>query len=196
MSRTADQVRDELFAILTTGWAIPAQPDTFGGARYRPMAEEWATIEASAETMLPEIDPAYAVNLLSDYERVLGPDPCGRDLLALSDADRRALASQRWTSVGNLCAGYFVAAGAALGVALTITEFPLEECGVGACGDELVAWPSHCEFLVTLPLTRSWDAICGEAVCGETMGGFTPNLMECVIRDEAPIFTRPVFSYV
>ena len=196
MSRTPNQVQDGLFATMMTGWAIPTERDTFGGARYRPMAEEWAAIEASAESMLPEADPAYAVNLLSDYEHVLGPDPCGRDLLALSDGDRRAVASQRWTRVGNLCAGYFVAAGAALGVTLTIQEFPMSECGVGVCGDELVAWPAHCEFLVTLPATRSWDSICGEAVCGEPMGGFTPNLMECVIRNEAPLFSRPFFSYV
>ncbi len=195
MSRSADQVLDELLTLLPTGWALPVDPDGYGAALYRPMAEEFARIEASAEALLPEVDPRLAANLLPDYERVLGPDPCGRDLLALSEGDRRAIAYQRWTRAGNVCAGYFVAAGAALGVTLTIEEFPLPVCGEAVCGDTLLPWGEHLNFLVTLPATRSWDAICGEAVCGETLGGFTPNLIECVIRSEAPIWACPVFSY-
>lgn len=193
--RSTDRVLLDTLALLPDGFASSHDPSDFLGARFRPLAAELASIEASALSQLPEVDPRAALHLLPDYERVLGPDECGRDQLALTDADRRLLAWQRWTRGGNMCAGYFVAAGAAIGVALTIEEFPLSQCGELECGTEPVPFPQHLAFLVSLPASRSWDAECGELECGEAAGGFTPNLMECVIRAEAPLWTQPVFNY-
>lgn len=197
MSRTADQVADALRQERPGGWAMPSDPDSFNAAHDRATAEEVARIEASAEAMLPEVDPREALNLLRDYERVLGPDPCGRDLLVLTDEQRRGLVYQRWTGAPTVCAGYFVAAGAALGITITVTEFPLTACGAAVCdpGAEMVPSPRHTEFLVTLPATNAWDAICGEAACGDALGGFTGNLMECVISRETPLYARAHFNY-
>ncbi len=196
MSRTADQVAEGLRALRPLGFASAADPDTYVAAHDRATAEEWARLETSAEALLAEIDLRQAVYLLPDYERVLGPDPCGRDQLALTDADRRTLAYQRWTRAATVCAGYFEGMAAELGIALTVQEFPLSYCDTSVCGDELVPWPRHCDFLVTLPATRTWDAICGDAVAADPLGGFTGNLMECVIRAESPLHAAPYFSYV
>lgn len=197
MSRTADQVADALRQERPGGWAMPADPDSFTAAHDRATAEEVARIEASAEAMLPEIDPRLAFNLLRDYERALGPDPCGRDLLALTDEQRRGLVYQRWTGAPTVCAGYFVAAAAALGITITVTEFPLTACGATVCDPGLALTPSpkHTEFKITLPATNAWDAICGEATCGDALGGFTGNLMECVISRETPLYARAHFNY-
>lgn len=195
MSRTPDQVQDEMFAILTTGWAIPTERDTFGGTRYRPMALEWAAIEASAEAMLPETNPIAAKNLLPDYENVLGPDPFGRNLAADTVAQRQAIAFQRWTGVGIMCAGYFVRLGAQLGETLTIEEFPLFECGAAECGTEPVPWPVHLQFVVHLPATFEWFAECGALEAGEPTSGSVANFMEAIVRQEAPLHTLPVFYY-
>ena len=195
MSRTIAEIMDELAMLRPGGWAMPPDPDTFTAAFDRGLAQEIARVEASAEAMLPEADPREAYHLLRDYERVLGPDPCGRDLLALTDAERRALAYQRWTAAPTVCAGYFVAAGAALGIAITVTECPLTCCGTFVCGMELVPSPKHLEFKVTLPATSAWDAICGEMTAGDPLGGFTGNLMECVISRETPLHARAHFEY-
>lgn len=195
MSRPPRAIQDEALTLLPGGFVLPKEPDAYFAARFWPLALELSLIEAAMAEMLAEVDPRVAVNLLAAYERVLGPDPCGRDQLALTDADRQLLAYQRWTSGGNICPGYFVAAAAALNVTLTITEFPLAECGGSVCGDELVPFAQHCAFLVSLPTSRTWDAICGEAECGDSLGGFTPNLMECVVREGAPLFTQPVINY-
>jgi uncharacterized protein YmfQ (DUF2313 family) len=197
MSRTVDQVAASLAAVRPGGFAMPAEPDSYTAAFDRGPAEELALLEASAEAMLPEIDPLEAFNLLRDYERVLGPDPCGRDLLALTEAERRGLASQRWTAAPTVCAGHFIAAAAVLGITITVEEFPLTSCGDLVCGDDIEMNPSpgHLEFLVTLPATNAWDAICGEATCGDAMGGFTGNLMECVIGRETPLHALAHFNY-
>lgn len=197
MSRTPDQVLDGVMALRPTGWAQPGGRDTFTAAHDLGLAAEIAGVEADAEALLAEVDPRAAPHLLRDYERALGPDPCGRDLLALTDDQRAALAYQRWTAAPTVCAGYFVAAAAAMGITITVTEYPLTACGLTVCdpAQALTPSPRHVEFLVTLPATNVWDAICGVSVCGESLGGFTGNLMECVIGRESPLFARAHFNY-
>ena len=195
MSRTPGQAMDGLLQMLPGGFASPREPDTYDAAKYLPIAEEWSRIETAMEALLAEADPRAALNLLPDYERVLGPDACGRDQLVLSSNDRRALAYQRWTGAGNVCAGYFARAGAAIGVALTITEYPLTPLGAWACGTPIVAPPQQFVFRVDLPATRVTRWVCGATACGEAISARTPNLMECVIRMEAPLWTQPIFVY-
>ena len=198
MTRPLADILAGLAMLRPAGDLFPAgDPDGYDAAHDTATALEIQRIEAAMELLLAETDPRDAGDLLPDYERVLGPDPCGRDQLDLDTGAQRTLAWQRWTAAPSVCAGYFVAAGAAIGVPLTIQEFPLDRCGAFVCGAGApVPSPAHLQFVVSLPAARSWDAICGATVCGETMGGFTPNLMECVIRNEAPLHTVPVFSYV
>jgi uncharacterized protein YmfQ (DUF2313 family) len=195
MARTPDQVQLELLALLTDGWVMPHEVDSYIGAMYLPDADAISSAEASMEALLPEIDPRLAFNLLPDYERVLGPDPCGRDFLALSDADRRALAWQRWTAGGDMCAGYLIAQAAGVGVTITIEEFQTFQCGRAQCGDELVSDPEQFTILVTLPSTRTTIFETGVAEAGDLLGDFTASLAECVVTDQLPLHIVPYFSY-
>lgn len=191
--RSAEQVLSSMLGRAPIGWAIPADRDSNFAASLLPAATQFADAEAMMFRLLAEIDPRVANELLADWEAMLGPDPCGRDQLGLSDDDRRALVFQRYTAGGTVCAGFFVRAAAALGVALTITEFQRSACGDMVAGDELV--PDSLSFLVGLPLLRGVDAVAGAAEAGDPLGSFTPSLMECVVRAFAPLHTRPVFSY-
>jgi uncharacterized protein YmfQ (DUF2313 family) len=142
-----------------------------------------------------ELDPGTAQNLLPDYLRVLGPNPYGWGSLPLSSSQVSLLTHQQWVDAPIICAGYFISVAASLGITITIEEFPLPVCGEAVCGDVLLPWLQHCEFLVTLPTDDVWDAICGDAVCGDTLGGFTPSVLEPFITDKAPLYSRAVFSY-
>lgn len=195
MSRTPDQIHAGLLALQPSGWALPDDPDTYYAATFRPMAEEYALIEQAMESFEAEIDPATAVRLLPDYLRVLGPDPYGRDDLVLSEAQQQQIAHQRWVDAPVICAGYFIAAAAALGETITITEYPLPVCGGAVCGDVLSPAGSQLVFTVTLPADTVWDPRCGATVCGDSLGSFTPSLIEGFIRARAPLWTQPVFSY-
>ena len=196
MSRTQAQVADGLRRLRAPGFASPREPDDYVAALDAATAAEFALIEASAEAMLPEANPAYAVNLLPNYERVLGPDPYGRNLLAMTVEERQAIAFSRWTAAPVMCAGFFVNLGAELGVPLTIQEFPLSECGVFECGTEPVPWLQHLCFLVTLPATVGWDVECGVLEAGEPIGGFDPDAMAAIIDNLAPLQMRAAFNYV
>lgn len=195
MSRTVDQAAFELLQVLPGGFAMPeGDPDTYYAASQRPWANELSLLEASMESFEQELDPGTAENLLPDYLRVLS-DPYGWNELPLPANQIAALAHARWVDAPNMCAGYFVNVAASIGITISIEEFPLPVCGEAVCGDVLMPSPQHLSFLVTLPTSDSWDAVCGDAVCGDSLGGFTASVLEPFINDKAPLWTRPVYSY-
>jgi uncharacterized protein YmfQ (DUF2313 family) len=194
--RTPAQVQRELLGVMPDGFAWPeGDVDTYTAAGKIGLANELALVEASMEAMLPQVDPRSAPDLLADYQRVLGPDPCKRDQLSLSFSDQAALAFQRWTGAGGSYAGWFEQAAAAIGETVTITEYAPSQCGGSVCGDMLVPVPQNCTYLVGLKTTRVTQAVCGAAQCGELIGAFTPSLMECVFKTFGPLDKWPFFSY-
>jgi uncharacterized protein YmfQ (DUF2313 family) len=195
MSRQADQVQRNLMAEAPRGWAWPEGQDSTTAKVFLPLARSLADFEALAEAQLVEINPRNAVQLLADYERVLGPDPCMRDAVGLGTDDRQRVAYQRWTARGGQSIAFFTALAASLGVAITITEQVVSECGVSVCGDDLAAEGEQFAWLVTLPTSRLIEAETGVTECGMALGDFVASLVECVIRQDAPAHTQPVFNY-
>jgi uncharacterized protein YmfQ (DUF2313 family) len=123
MTRREDDVRAEMIALLPDGWVWPKRvAETLLAALLEPIAGELAQIEQTAAAMIDELDPRSAALCLTDYERVLGPDPCGRDTSTMSLGDRRTLAHQRWTGRGGASRAYFIGLAAKRGIAITISE--------------------------------------------------------------------------
>ncbi len=196
MSRTPAQVQAELLALLPDGFTWPdGDPNTYIAARLLPMGNEWSLVEQSMEGFEGELDPGTAQYLLSDYLRVLGPDPYGWDELTLSSAQVSLLAHQRWVDATIICAGYFISTAANLGITITITEYPRTPSAVLKCGAVPVPSPQHCVFKVSLPTNEIWQAVCGAMKCGTQASGYSPSVLEPFIRTQAPLFTRPVFDY-
>jgi uncharacterized protein YmfQ (DUF2313 family) len=193
--RSTDQAQRGLLALLPDGWAATRDPDDYEAALFRPLAAEFATIEASAFSMLPQIDPRHAPNLLPDWERMLGPDPCMASNPITDTATRGNLAYAKLTNAGTICAGYFERLALSVGETITITEFPASICGMSRCGDALNPPPGQCNILVTLPTTVVAKAICGVSTCGDSLGTFDHSVIECVIREGVPLFVTPYFSY-
>lgn len=194
-ARTQGAVQAELLALLPPSAALARVPESGIGAYLAGPAAAIAAAEAQAVAFGPEVSPGAAALLLQDYERVLGPDPCGRDLLALSPGDRRALAASRWTMRGGQTPAYFVGLAASLGTAITITEGSLFTAGASVAGDAVAIEGDQFAWAVSLPAARLVDFIAGSAEAGDALGSFDVNLCECVIRLQAPAHTTPVFSY-
>ena len=194
--RTTEQVQAGLLAISPQGWAWNRDPAGPFGKALLPLAAELARVEASGEAMLAEVDPRAARNLLTDYERALGPDPCMA--APVSEADRRALAYRRWTARGGQSIAYFVALAAAQGIAITITEHPLTLWGTGIWG------PTHCAgtpeqfvWTVNLPFQREVRSVWGAARWGAaSCGDVVPNGLECPFNQDKPAHTAIVFHYI
>ena len=158
------------------------------------MASGIVTVEEAAASLERELDPGEADMLLEDYERVLGPDPCGRYDLVTTTAERRLIARQRWVARGGASAEYFIRIAAAMGVTATVESDITTQCGF-ECGSEIVESPEQFVWRMTLPATQEFDFLLGDAETGDYLGWLTPSLVECVIRRLAPAHTIPVIAY-
>lgn len=196
MSRSENQVLDELLSELPPGWIWRRDRDSVIAALLTPLAGGIADVEALAEAMLEEVDPRDASACLTDFERVLGPDPCGRDTSTMSLGARRQLAHQRWTGRGGASRAYFIGLAAKRGVAITITENRVSYAGEMVCGDEIVETPE--QFIWTVHLTDLTEESlfeAGEGQAGDRLYDLTISDIECDIRRLKPAHTEVVFDY-
>jgi uncharacterized protein YmfQ (DUF2313 family) len=211
MARAPDIVLQGLLALSPPGWALPREPGMW--AQFLGVdAAQISLAEISADALVDEIDPRTAVQTLADYERVLGPDPYGRDSasLDLTAAQQAQLVYARWTAGGNSAPADYIALAAASGVTITIREYWVTQCGQAECGQSLVGalwaasadgvagWqPQWLKWLVSLPASLLLPAECGSAVCGEPMGksAAVASIVANAILGEAPSHTEPVFLY-
>ena len=73
----AEEYLDALVGLLPQGVAWSREPGSRLGLLLQASADELARIDATASTLLDEVNPLTAINGLEDWERVLGlPDAC------------------------------------------------------------------------------------------------------------------------
>lgn len=138
MSRSAEQVLAVMLGQeMPSGWAWTRDPASAQGRALLAVATEIAAIEASAEAQLVEADPRAAVALLSDYERVLGPDICAPDAASAPREARQRSVHARWTARGGQSPAFYVGLAAALGYRIAIEEFAVARAGTLRAGDPL-----------------------------------------------------------
>lgn len=195
MSRSADQVLAEMLALLPSGWAWPRDDRSLLAAVLRPMATGIAEVEAAAEAMMAEVDPRTAQAALVDFERLLGADPCGRDLTALPLPERRRVAHARYTARGGASRSYFAQLAADYGTPITITELVPSQIGRSAISDELVTGSEAFTWVVTLPLGEWTVAKVGESAVGDRLYDFKLSDLECEIGRRKPAHTDALFYY-
>ncbi len=195
MARLASKVLQSIVARVPSGFALGNRGGVFE-AMLGMAAEEIVKVELRAEQLMDETDPRSARELLPDFERVLGPDPCGRDKAALSIEERQRLAHQRWTATGGQSRAYMIQVAANLGVAITIDEFWPSKTGNLRCGHRLrphgiqYYWRVNVPGLVTVTKFRT-----GTSVTRHRLGSFALSNIECELRRTAPAHTHIVFSY-
>lgn len=195
MARRASKVLQSLISKLPTGFALGLRGGVLD-ALLSAFGTSISAAEQHAEDMMAEIDPRKAVNFLPDFERVLGPDPCGRDLDLRSIEDRQKLTHQRWTATGGQSIPYMVSVAAKLGVNITIEEFWPSRAGILRAGTTLR--PEGCQFVwrVNIPgLVSVIKFRAGASVAGNLLGDFKISSIECELRRIKPAHTAIVFSY-
>ena len=193
-ARTLEAVQADLASLLPPGWVWPRGANSEMQRLMAAMAAGIVTVEEAAAALETEVDPGLSSMLLEDYERVLGPDPCGRYDLVTTTAERRLIARQRWMARGGASAAYFIGLAAAMGVTATIETDITTQCGF-ECGDEIVESPEQFVWRMTLPATQEFEAEIGDFEAGDYLGWLVPSLIECVIRRLAPAHTIPVIAY-
>ena len=194
MTRSLAAVSAEQRALWPRGWVWPAD-DSLIAALQVPLARGIAEAEATMAALIAEIDPRNATVLLGDYERVLGPDPCGRDPATMTVAERRLLAHMRWTARGGQDRAYYEALAARRGVAITIEENVLARVDDARVDFELIEPPEEFVWTVELQLTTDRLFEVGEGAADDRLYDITLSDVECDIRRARPAHTEVVFRY-
>lgn len=193
--RSVSSLLASLVRQLPPGWVLAFRGGVLD-ALLEAFAGRLADAEADAAILMDEIDPRQAVRLLTDFERVLGPDPCGRDLGERTLEQRQRQAHQRWTARGGQSIPYFVETAARLGAVVEVEEFWPSQAGVLRAGQPLVAEGEQFTWRIRLPLISQWLFRAGQNVAGDPLGGYALSDIECELRRLKPAHTQLVFAYI
>jgi uncharacterized protein YmfQ (DUF2313 family) len=195
MSRSPEQVLEELLALTPPGEALPHDAGSIWAEWLMPQSDAISTWEGAIEELLGELYPGEATILLADYVRVLGPDPYGRDQQPLTIAQQQQLAGSRWTMKYGVRPADFIAMAAALGVTITITEYTVTQAGDFA-GCFLTAAPTQFTWVVNMPTAEETFATAGGSSAGDFVSEYEANAtLEAFFKGRQPAHTDVVFNY-
>lgn len=195
MARSVSTIVQSLVSKLPNGWALGLRGGVLD-AVLEAVAVLIADVEQGAENLMRETDPRQSNLLLPDFERCLGPDPCGRDLDGLTVEQRQKLAHQRWTAYGGQSIPYMIETAAKLGATVTVEEFWPSKAGFLRAGQRLR--PQGCQYVWRINVPGLVSVVkfrAGVSRAGHRLGAFEISSIECELRRIKPAHTHVVFNY-
>lgn len=195
MGLSADDYLVQLQALLPPGPAWSTDPGASITQLLAGLSGELARVDGSAVALLEEADPRTTAELFLDWERVAGlPDACAEAFGGEQTMQqRRAALIGRLTTLGGQSPAYFVGLAAALGYAITITEFSVFT--VDSTVDESLyddAWIFAWQVNAALNTITNFDV---DSTVDDPLAAWGNELLECVISRLKPAHTLVIFSY-
>lgn len=159
------------------------------------MAEEIVRLDERARVdLINEADPRSALEMLPDWERVVGiPDgviPAETNL-----QKRRQQVQTKLANIGGQSRAFFIELAALLGFTVTITEFRPFRAGMSRSGDPVynVEW-AHV-WRVNAPGNTITYFRAGQSRAGEPLAEWGNDVLEAVINRAKPAHTIVLFGY-
>lgn len=159
------------------------------------LALELERVDGRAWQILEEADPRTVAELFGDWERVAGlPDSCAVAFGGTQTvAQRRAALVGKLTTLGGQSPAYYVGLAAALGYAITVTEFHAhtvaDDVDYPIYGDAWnFAWQVNAALNTVTEITV-------ESTVDDPLAAWGNALLECVINRLKPAHTAVLFSY-
>ena len=184
--------RDAMLRLLPRGPIWRRDPSSILAATLQALAPTYTRSTTSAGALLVDAFPMTTLNLLPEWEQSLGlPDECTAP--DASVLQRQAAVRAKWLGRGGSTTAWFVAMAAALGYAITITEFvpytvdlPVDLPLVDE-GWEFV-WQVDTLALVT------WYFSVDQSGVDDPLEDYTQSELVCRITREAPAGTIVFFT--
>jgi len=193
MGVNADGYLRQLKQCVPTSAILNTQPSSNISKMLMAMADEFARFDGRMDQALAEWDPRTTVEMLEEWERVLGlPDPCVTT--EQSFTERRAAVVAKLTTLGGQSRAFFIALAASLGYTITITEFNPWLVGVADSGDPIYSDAWKFVWQVNSAETTI-DYADTESVVSEHLAEWGNDQLECTIEAAAPAHTIVNFAY-
>jgi uncharacterized protein YmfQ (DUF2313 family) len=201
LSALAAAYRDQMTALLPIGRAWSRAPGAILTSLFTAFSEEFARFHLRVEGLAREANPAAALELLDDWERVAGlPDTCLPTTGTITERQRRVL--RKLTSTGGQNAGFFIELSAQLGLQIEIDQFLPMRSGFlsGApcyAAEWVFVWRVRLlPFSEATGLTLLSERFAaGVSRAGDRLRSFSVQELECIIRRSAPAHTKVIFVY-
>lgn len=195
MALSSSDYLQQLQALLPPGPAWSSDDTSFITHLFNGLAQELGRVDGRVLQLVEEADPRTVAELFSDWERVAGlPDACavafGGDQTV---AQRRSALVGRLTTLGGQSPAYYIGVAAALGYAITITEFQQHSVNDDVnCYLYDPAW--NFAWQVNAALNTVTDLTVDSTV-DDALAIWGNSLLECVIKRLAPAQSTVLFSY-
>jgi uncharacterized protein YmfQ (DUF2313 family) len=193
---TRDQYVDLLKKLLPRGDAWPRQITTTFHKLFEAISEEFVRFDARVGTdLINEADPNTTLELLTDWERLVGlPDNCQTGL-SETVGERRQDILRKLRFRGGQSRQFFVDLALAFGYTVEIDEtFPFR-AGRNRSGDRCydVAWLHHWRVITDSAVTTYFRA--GTGRCGDRLRTWKNDTVECIFAQAKPAHTEVHFVY-
>lgn len=161
---------------------------------FQAVADEMLRIDTAISGAMDEADPNTSVQVLSEWERVVGlPDPCSAIRSTL--AERRDEVVTRLSTRGGQSRKFFIDLAESLGYTITIQEFDRFVAGSDA-GDRLYNKDWIFAWKIIAPSNQGNVFRAGSGLAGDRLSFTTDNSFECLITRHQPAHTILMFEYI
>lgn len=200
---TLETLAPTLYELLPLGaaWRSPDgaafESNSKLGGFLRGLAGDFVTLYKRLFGIALESTASTLVDSLEDWEFEYGlPDPCFH--FGDTPAQRQAALLTKIRSAGTITPADFVDIAAFAGFSVSITEPSSFECGISDCGgvDEMGGLIEYF-WIVKVNDVAVFHFEAGVSETGvDALTDFTPaTALECLFRQLAPAWTRPIFDY-
>lgn len=192
---SATEYASQLGQLLPQGAAWPREEGTVLAALLEALAQDPARLDAAMHALVTEADPAQALLLLPEWERMCGlPDECSQPGETL--AERRAAVVSKLTAQGGQTPEFFSELATLLsGAVCTVREYRPFRVGMSAVGDPLSNGDWVFAFTVQAPQVPVRSFAVGRSAVGEPLRKWGNERLECTIRRLAPAHSIVTFTY-
>lgn len=183
-----------LQSLMPRGAAWPRSPDSVQAQAFSFLVQSDVRLNARANNLLAESNPATTSQLLPEWESSLGlPDPLLGQLPTLQA--RRNAVIARLTNPGGQSAAYFIAQAAALGYTVTITNYAPFRMGQSSMGQPLGLQDWCFTWAMNTPNNAPQPFRVGQSSMGDPLVYWSNTVLALEMAEIAPAHTQLNFNY-
>lgn len=181
-------------ALMPRGLAWPRDPTSVMARVMSGLAPTWVRHTQQNNNLLIDAFPATSVQLLPEWEATLGlPDPCAGESPTLQG--RQAQVVARFAGSGGQSVPYFTQYAAALGYAVTVTEYTPFRMGQQSMGGQLGTQDWAFTWRVNAPAQSLTYFSTGQSYMGQALASWGNAVLECEMNKIMPAHTVLMFAY-